>query len=157
MWLGLVVLYAGLAIVAHTVVSRTRLPGNSVVKFLATGASAGLALVAHLVALYGLGVESWAGLIWYALVCELYIFLFTLTMSSVSVGLLFRLRSGSMSQQQIDRVYAPAAMVRMRTRRLLANGLLCEEAGEYRATARAERLVRLFALLRAIFRPYAAN
>ena len=154
MWLGLVGLYATAAIVVHARVTRTTLPGNSVVKFLATGACAGLALGLHLLAVYGLAVECWAGLIWYALVCELYIFLFTLTMSSISVGLLFRLRAGSISEQEIDRIYDPAAMVRLRTGRLLANGLLREEAGGYVPTPRAKRLVRLFTLLRSLFRPH---
>jgi hypothetical protein len=159
MWLALAGLYAAAAIVVHAVLSRARVSGNSVIRFAGIGVVAGCGLAVHLGLAYGPSDETWAALICFGLACELYVFLFTLTMTSVAVGLLFRLRSGCLTQSEIERVYAPSTMVRARLQRLLDNGLLREDSatGGYTLTPRAGRLLRVFDVLRAIFRPYATN
>jgi hypothetical protein len=159
MWLALAGLYAAAAIVAHALLSRAPVSGNSVIKFASVGVVTGCGLAVHLVSAYGASEETWAALICFALTCELYVFLFTLTMTSVAVGLLFRLRSGCLTQAEIEQVYAPSTMVRARLQRLLDNGLLREDSqtGGYTLTPRAGRLLRLFDVLRAIFRPYATS
>src|SRR5262245_17264170 len=93
------------AVAGHALLARTRLPGNSVAKFLLAGGLLGLALAAHRLALDGLCLSSVAALAAYAFCCELYVFLFTMVGSSISVKLLLSLRRGELSGPEIDALY----------------------------------------------------
>ncbi len=140
------------AVAGHALLVRTRLPGNSVAKFLAAGCPLGLALAVYLLAFHGLSVGACAALAAYAFACELYIFLFTMVTSSVSVKLLLSLRAGDLSAAEIDALYGSTGMVARRVERLLAVGLLEPDGGSYRVSPRGRRLVRTFAVLKRFFR-----
>ena len=90
MWLAYSVLMLAIAVALHAVISRLWPKGNRVIQFLACGACAGALLVVTLYTASELGrLASTASLATYAFLCELYIFVFTLVTSSVSVSLLF--------------------------------------------------------------------
>src|SRR5882724_7679341 len=84
-------------VMVHAVASRLPPPRQSVPKVVLIGGVVGLGLISWLVQSYGLTIMMWAGLLLYAMLCELYIFSFTMTMSSVSVRLLVLLRQGPIS------------------------------------------------------------
>jgi hypothetical protein len=142
-----------LAVMAHAALGRVPgLPLNMVSRFLAPGLPIGLAL---LVALVGSGqspIELVAALLCYALACELYIFLYTMVSSSVSVSLLLRLRRGPADWRQLDADYSDETMVDGRLAKLMANGLIVSTPDGFLPTPRGEALVTSFDRLRRFFR-----
>jgi len=152
MWLLLTVAYFTLAVLVHAALCRTRWQASAVIKYLVAGGLCGLILAGQLMLLYGLDAPSLAGVLGFALVSELYVFLFTLVHSSVSSVLLRRLRRGGMTADDLDRVGNPAWMVESRLEKLVANDFLVADSGSYALTARAERTLFLFGHLHRFFR-----
>jgi hypothetical protein len=142
----------GLAVLAHVVSSRLRLPLNVLFKFVVVATPIGAVLALMLVSVYGLSIEAFASLLLYALACELYVFVFTFVSSSVSASTLMRLRSGGLTDEEIERLYSAEYMVDSRFTKLLNSGLLQSENGGYALTARGERLLHIFEELRSFFR-----
>ena len=153
MWvLVTVIAFAG-AVAVHAAIGRlpfVRL--NMVSRFLAPGVPVGLALLIVLLALRTPPIELIAGLLCYALACELYIFTFTMVSSSVTVSLLLRLRRGPADWHQLDADYSDETMVDGRLAKLVANGLIGSTPEGYLPTARGEALVTSFDRLRRFFR-----
>lgn len=151
MWLIAVVLSMAASVVGHALVMRGWPHINRVMGFVGIGGTAGAALLAYLVTSHGLTGETAAALLAYAFACELYIFLFTLVMTSVSASLLMRLRRGELAQQEIDQIYHDDCMVEARLQRLTAIGLLGKQNDVYHVTERGARLSTLFSELRRFF------
>lgn len=153
MWLVLVALAFLVAVLGHAGLSRWKaLPLNMVARFVVVGAPVGLGLLFVQVWWGNLGIELIAGLLAYALICELYIFVFTMISSSVSVSLLLKLRQGRADRRQLDSVYSDAAMVGGRLAKLLANGLIAAAPDGYAVTPRGEALVASFDRFQRFFR-----
>lgn len=152
MWALLVLAYLAVAILGHAALTRLPAGPNVVVRFLVVGTLAGVALAAHLLALYGVVVETLGGLLVYAFASELYIFLFTLVSSSVSAALLRTLLSGPLSDGTIEDRYSPDQMVDSRIVKLRANGFLAEDADGYALTGKGQRTLATFERLRRTFR-----
>jgi hypothetical protein len=135
-----------IAIAGHAGLRRAAPRLGSVSGFVLVGCLVGAALGVTLFDHWGWRREAWAGLAAYAFACELYIFLFTLVSSSVSVAFLYRLRSGGL----------PAAdgkiMVERRLERMVSGGILEKTAAGYRHTARGARLLRTYRCFRTFFR-----
>ena len=152
MWLLLAGLAFVLAVLAHAVLSRIeRLPGNMVVKFVAPGGLVGLGLLAVLLIGYGLNLPTLAGLLLYGLGCELYLFLFTMISSSISVAILLRLESGGLTRREMDMLYKEEEMVAGHVARLVANGFLLATPSGYAVSDRGHLLLHSFARLRRFF------
>src|SRR5579859_1970770 len=153
MWIVSAGVAFALAIAAHGGVSRVRaLPLNMVTRFVAPGAPIGIALLVVLLRDGSSAIEVLAGLLCYALACEVYIFVFTMVSSSVTVSLLLRLRRGPAEWRQLDADYSDAVMVDGRMAKLEANGLITSSAGSVEVTPRGEALVSSFDRLRRFFR-----
>lgn len=152
MWLTMGIGFWVLALTAHAVACRLPRPGNSVIRFLIVGCLTGIALIATLASHYGLSIYCAAGVLIYAFLCELYIFLFTLAISSVSANLLLNLSVRNMTQQEIDRRYESSVMVNQRIDRMVGTGLLEEGPKGAQLTLRGLRLFRMFDLARRFFR-----
>jgi hypothetical protein len=152
MWAVAGLMCFALALLAHLVMCRLTLPLNVVFKFLVVATPLGGVLAAVLLSVDGLSIETVASLLLYALACELYVFVFTFVSSSVSASTLMRLRSGGLTDQEIERLYSAEYMVESRFTKLLGSGLLQSENGGYALTARGERLLRVFEELRSFFR-----
>ena len=157
MWLTMGIGFWGLALIAHAIACRLPGPGNSVFPFLIVGSLTGFALIATLASHYGLSIQCAAGVLVYAFLCELYIFLFTLAISSVSANLLLNLSVRNMTQQEIDRRYDSSLMVTQRIERMLGTGLLEETPRGVQLTPRGLRLLRMFELARRFFRHDSAS
>ena len=91
-----------------------------------------------------------AGLI-YAFGCELYLFLSTFSLASISSNILAELRLGPLTEGELARRYASERMVRLRIERLLAAGLMVEADGAFQLTPKGAHLVGIFERLRALF------
>ena len=152
MWLLLAGLAFVLAVLAHAVISRIeRLPGNMVVRFVAPAGLVGLGLLAVLLIRYRLDLPTLAGLLLYSLGCELYVFLFTMISSSITVAILLRLESGGLTRREIDMLYMEEEMVAGRVARLVANGFLVATPSGYAVSDRGHVLLHSFARLRRFF------
>ncbi|OAI39517.1 hypothetical protein AYO40_05645 [Planctomycetaceae bacterium SCGC AG-212-D15] len=145
-------LYLSGAVLVHAMLVRLPIRGNSVAKYLGAGGAAALALTVHLLLVCGPGIKTFAALALFAFVSELYIFLFTMVASSVSVRLLLTLREGSRTTTEIDAVYDSSNMVQDRIGRLLDVGLLVRMGDSCRLSPQGERLLRTFSILRQFFR-----
>src|SRR4051794_2223388 len=131
-------------VAAHAIVCRLPIGLSVVVKLVAVGGVVGLALAGLLAILFGLSIATLAGLVTFALACELYIFLFTLILSSVSAIWLRRLHRGSIETEALAEAYSPAWMVDTRLERLAENGFLDRTETGYRLTEKGRGLMETF-------------
>jgi hypothetical protein len=153
MWLIYLLVALAAALLAHAALSRAARNVNRVIGFLAVGSAAGLGLLTALAARYGAAsMQTLSALVLYAFLCELYIFLFTLAMSSISANLLVRLDRGGLTEPEIDRLYDSSRMVDERVERLIATNLLKDESTTLAPTPKGIRLLRMLDRLRHFFR-----
>jgi hypothetical protein len=101
---------------------------------------------------YGASVSTLAGVLSYALACELYVFMFTLILSSVSAIWLRRLYRGSIEVSALAEAYSPTWMVDTRLERLADNEFLARTGDGYRVTERGLKMLQTFRRLRHFFR-----
>ena len=151
MALLLAVGYFVAALVLHAIWCRVSPRPSVVVKFVAVGGLTGLVLVGHLLAVEGLTHRTLAGLLVFGLASELYIFCFTLILSSVSAIWLRRLYRGSIDTATLAEAYSPTWMVDVRIERLVDNGFLERTADGYRLTEKGRNLMQTFGTLRRLF------
>jgi hypothetical protein len=151
MWFALPTAYFFLALGAHAVVARVRPAGGRVPQFVAVGGLGGILLTLHLLA--GSNVHwtgSLAGILAYAFACELYIFLFTFVISSVSVALLVT-RGRPVTAEKSAQPLNATGMVEQRLRMLTQRGLLDAQEGRYRLNDRSRFMVGIYRRLRQFF------
>ena len=137
----------------HAVATRLPPTRQTVPKLVAIGGAVGFALMLWLVLLYGVSIVTCAGLLFYALMIELYVFCFTLTMNSVSVRLLILLRDGPREVDALARHADRESLVERRAETLVANGFLEGGLSDPRLTAKGRRTLRSFQRLRDYLRP----
>lgn len=140
-----------LSVLLHGLAMRAPLRLDSVRRFLLVGVPLGLALVAVSLACFGLTIPGFAAILLYALLCELYVFCFTLVLSSVSATMLIMLRHGPIQASALASVYDPREMVKLRLDRLLKIGLVERASGRFSLTGKGKRLHRIFRDLRKFF------
>ena len=152
-WLAAVVgCFAG-ALVLHAVACRLALRTDRVIRFLVVGGGAGAILLFITTQRHGLSVpETVSAVLIYGFLCELYLFLFTMTISSISANLLVRLRSGGMTLPEIERRYDSRKMVRDRLDRLEGTGFLKYVGGRILLAKKGARFLSVFRCLRRFFR-----
>ena len=148
----LAVAYFVAALALHTIWCRTAARPSVVVKFVAIGGVTGLALLGHLLVVEGLTYRTLAGLLVFGLASELYVFCFTLIISSVSAIWLRRLYRGGIEEAALAEAYSPTWMVEVRLSRLVENGFLVRAGDGYQLTEKGRRLMSTFGRLRAIFK-----
>jgi uncharacterized membrane protein YeaQ/YmgE (transglycosylase-associated protein family) len=153
MWFVGALLGLMMAVVGHAALCRAPVPLNGVTRFLLIGSLVGACLVWWLVHRYGAtAAQTWAAAVVYAFCCELYIFLFTFAMSSITANLLANLSRSDMSDADIEQLYDSRHMVATRLDRLVAVGLVDEGPTGLRLTTEGARMVRTFRRLRGLFR-----
>jgi hypothetical protein len=142
-----------IAVVGHAGLCRASMPLNVVTRFLIAGGLVGACLVWWLLNRYGAPApQTWAGAVVYAFCCELYIFLFTFAMSSITANLLGRLARINMTDTDIEQLYDSRYMVATRLDRLVAVGLIEDGPAGLRLTPEGARMVGIFRRLRRFFR-----
>jgi hypothetical protein len=121
-------------------------------RFLLVGMLVGGGLLTFSALTFGCSIQALAQVALYAFLCELYIFCFTLVLSSVSVTMLILLRGGPVSVSALTTKYDPQGMVDLRLERLVQQGLIVERGGHFAVTPVGMRLHRAFAALQRFFR-----
>jgi hypothetical protein len=142
-WLGCAALAYAVAVLGQFALLRRRVFGNGMLAFLACGIPAGAAMMATLFRLYP-NTPAWAGTLLYAFLCELWIFAFSSTFSSISASLMLHLRAGATRRDEIDLLYDNAAMIRRRIGWLQAIGAAAESNSRLEPTRRGRRLAGAF-------------
>jgi hypothetical protein len=152
MWFVGVLLALVIAVVGHAGLCRASMPLNVVTRFLITGGLIGAGLVWWLISRYGATApQTWAGALVYAFCCELYVFLFTFAMSSITANLIARLSRYDMTDSDIEKLYDSRHMVATRLDRLVTVGLIKDLPSGLRLTTEGTRMVRTFCWLRDFF------
>jgi hypothetical protein len=151
MWILLPLGCFGLAVFLHGIAMRLPLRIDPVRRFLMVGVPIGAALVAFSLATLGLTIHAFAAILLYAFLCELYMFFFTLVISSVSVTMLIMLRRGAVEVSALTSTYDPRGMVKLRLDRLIKNGLIGREGDRLIVTSKGMWLHRVFGALRRFF------
>ncbi len=145
-------------IALHAIAARLFSTKNRIVLFIFIGFPIGLALGITMGSHFGwFASQTFAALALFAFFCELYLFLFTFALASISANLLVTLRAGAMGQESIEKLYDSRGMVVTRFNRLVSTGLiqlssLGVEAEGYELTPRGERLLSTLNTLRRIFK-----
>lgn len=141
------------ALCVHAIACRLPIQANRVMMFLAVGIVVGTLLAWFTIARYGLLTsETAATLLVYAFTCELYIFLFTMTIGSISANLLIRLSAGDKRLADMLRDYNSMSMVSQRLDRLVDNGFLEPREDLFSLTRKGTCLLKAFHMLRRFFR-----
>jgi hypothetical protein len=138
------------AIALHGAAGRL-FPGNALPRFLWIGLSLAAVLGYWLHKNYRFDIEFLSALLIYAFGCELYIFVFTFSLYSVSANLLVRLRGGPQTEQQVSELYDSTRMIERRLDRLSEKQLLLREDDRLQLTKRGSLLVSAYAVLDRIF------
>ncbi len=151
MWL----VYPSVALAAAIGLNAAAIPlhliDNAIVRFAVIAAGVGSFLFAGLYVFYGFGIETVAAIFMYSFGCQLYVFLFTLVLSSVSVNIMLRLKRGTLTERQLNEIYDSATMAELRVNRLLKNNLVAYDSGRIAATTRGRRLASMFDRFRKLF------
>jgi len=125
MWLFISIISFISAVIFHAVISRLIPSKNRVLLFLFVGSPIGIYLICLNYSLYKLfSIETFASTLLYAFLCELYLFLFTFALASISANLLQHMRVKSLSFMEIEHMYDSRKMVLNRYNRLISNGLI---------------------------------
>jgi hypothetical protein len=153
MWFVGVLLGLMFAVGGHAILCRAPIPLNGVTRFLLIGGLVGVGLVWWLLYRYGLAApQAWAGAAVYAFCCELYVFLFTFAMSSVTANLLAKLSRRDLTDKEIEQLYDSRHMVATRLDRLVTVGLVDEGPRGLSLSPEGARTVATFRRLRGLFR-----
>jgi hypothetical protein len=151
MALGYALLALASAILLHALVRRLPRSPGSVATFLTVATVCAIALAAHLIRKNGLTPETIAAATIYAFGCELYLFLSTFSLASISSNILAELFRQPLAETDLSERYTSDRMVRLRIARMIAAGLMAEDAGNLRLTRKGMRMVRVFERLGALF------
>jgi len=150
MWFVTSVGFWLLAVAAHAVLCRLRLPFTAVGRFLLANLAIGTALAWLVCRSYGIwSAPTFSALLVFGFLSELYLFLSTLAVASISATVLLTLRNRSLSEEQLSVLLNGQRMVSLRVERLLAAGLLSESASQVRLTAAGTILGTRFLRLKA--------
>ena len=139
------------AVLAHGGIARLALSLDGVRRFVVVGIAIGVAMMIGLPRDAWMSVECVAAIGIYAALCELYIFSFTLVVSSISVSTLMDLRAGPASEAELLAAHDPRQMVRERIDGLIAVGWIVRDGRLLRISDRGRRVHRRFSRLRRLF------
>ena len=121
--------FAG-AVGAHALLCRINLRMSRVSRFLLVGIPVAMALFGAVHARYNFwSVETIGALLLFGFMCELYIFLFTATISSISSNILFHLSRRPLNIAEVAALYDSSEMVRLRLERLQNGGFVVSKNG----------------------------
>lgn len=154
MWPGYIISYVLIAVSLHKITdifSNFKFMANSVFRFIMVGAVVFLIMIIHLLIHFGPSEIMFSIIVWYMFLCELYIFLFTLSLGCVSINLLKLLHQGDKAMSEMNQLYQPSAMLFQRFARLRAVGLIeyLDEAPVL--TKKGTYLIKIVLITRALF------
>jgi hypothetical protein len=140
------------AITAHAFALRIFPKANTIVLFCTTAFAAGLALLAYIADRDGTATHLIAAATLFAFCCELYIFIFTFVISSVSVWILVsRISSGRTIDASGTGKPTSSGMVAQRMSGLQGSGFVQLSHGSYSLTSRGRTVLWVYQQCRFFF------
>jgi len=140
-------------IAIHSVFCRYFILFDRVIKFIAVFIPIWICLATVLASKYGLfTLPTFTGILTYSFLCELYVFLFTMILSSISTNILYRLSNGQLSLDKAIDMYSSSDMVENRITRLIESGFLTKTGDKLLPTPKAVKLMYLFIVAKKIFK-----
>ena len=149
-WLAAGIAGFGTALIGQSLLLRATALRNGMVAFLLAGLPIGLVLILMLARHAGRD-ETIAGVLLYAFLCELWMWIFSAAFSSVSANLLLHLRSKNLTYDDIDLAYDDRQMILRRIEWLEHIGAIQALDGQLVPTRRGRALASLFNAVRAFF------
>jgi hypothetical protein len=149
-WLGLPVIAFLAAAVAHCIIARIPGTANTLTRFLCVGGAIGLLLIAVMPRLHRPAIPIAAGVMLYAVLCDIYIFLFSSVTGSLSAGILMDLLTAGAAWKPDPKV--GAEMTRRRIETLKRNGFLAGNDESLVLTPKGQATLRNYRALRRFFR-----
>ena len=114
-----------LAVITHAILIRIFPLTGRLVLFIISGSLLGLGLVALIVTEYRFfSVQLFSAICMYSFLCELYIFVFSSLLSSISMNILSMLYGHRKESIDITKIYSGEKMVSIRLARLTKLGML---------------------------------
>lgn len=139
-WLTLSLGCFSAVVLLHSLGSWRLFFNNAIVGYFVIAAVTGVGLIAWMAIAELPTDDALAALLTYGFIAELYMFMFTLSLGSVSAKILQLLRRSTLSQEEIEASYAPKQMVNVRLERLVFAGLIYRQANGFRLTNKGRRL-----------------
>lgn len=125
--------------------------GSAVFRFLAVAIPIGILMLVYVGLQTGVSPAFFASMFTYGFLCELYMFLFTLCMASVSANLIMFVAGGERDISLLAERYDSTDMVQLRLDRLETANLLHRDGDKFSLTPRARFLVAAYRWLRTLF------
>ena len=142
-----------LAVIAHAILIRIFPLTGRLVLFIISGSLLGLGLVALIVTEYRFfSVQLFSAISMYSFLCELYIFLFSSLLSSISMNILSMLYGHRKESIDITKIYSGEKMVSIRLERLTKLGMLKEEKQNHSITEKGIRFLHYMEKLQHYFK-----
>jgi hypothetical protein len=138
-------------LVGHALVSRVLVASGRVLTFFGVSGLIGALLAAGLIWTHGLTAETISSLLLYSFGCELYLFLVTFTLSSISANILTKLLGGPIALSDIETGYSGLGMAAQRADRIEQAGLAEDRKGLLHLTNCGRTLVAIISALRNLF------
>ena len=136
------------ALFLQAILARFNILSNSIVRCAVSAILLGIGLFLHLLILRFDMTDYVAAILLFGLLIELYVFLFTLSLGSISFKILSLLRETPHSEEEIKSKYAPRNMVEQRYKRLLDGEFISIDGGRIALTAKGRQVLRLVDLTR---------
>jgi len=135
MWIIYSIMAFLLAVIAHAILVRTFPSTGKLALFLISGFLLGLLLITAITTKYSFfSIQLFSAVSIYSFLCELYIFLFSSLLSSISMNILSMLYAHRKESIDITKIYSGEKMVSIRLARLTKLGILKVEKQNYLIT-----------------------
>ena len=140
-------------VVIHALLCRLPILIDRVTRFLAAGIAVAVVVTCYLFWIEAFSLPGLLGAVLvYGFCCEMYIFLFTMNISSISSNLLVRALLCPIELSEIDRIYDSKKMVDARLERLTKTGFLVSNGGCLTITSKGALFTKILRSLRGFFR-----
>lgn len=142
-----------ITITLHSALCRCYVNINRIIKFIGIFIPICFCLAFAISEKYGLvSLPTFTGILAYLFLCELYVFLFTMILTSISANILFQLSNKRMNISDIMKMYDSSDMVINRISRLIDAGLLYQQDNNLILTTKAKNIQIVFRVAKKIFK-----
>lgn len=154
MWLVSAIFAFSVAVLVHAALRRLKATNLNIgISFLIVAIAVAVVFLCLLVMEYGyVAPQTWAGILVFFLLCELYLFLVTLAMASVTANCLIRLARTQNADTKLEALYNSPNMVAIRIERLKTINLIREtSSGLISLTLAGKRTLQICSRVRSFF------
>ena len=124
MWLFISLLAFIASLISHTILCRVFILHSKLNLYLFSGLLIGACIVILNGWMYGfVSIATYSSSSLYGFLCAFYIFIFSSSLSSISINTIILIGNGSLLENSIGEIYSGEKMVALRLQRLISTGL----------------------------------